>query len=263
MPIGYQIIFRAEDEQVLAPTPAKRRLLAEILLDAGRERGLFAFGVADTHGHADLLGGMDIVGQFIHDLRVSVGWTLGVKLRKPEVWKIRDVWHAGNLIDYAHRQTEHHGVDIDPFRECTSLPDLMGLRVTAPWLAERVASHVPRYEGPIRPLSWGEDPFERVIRLAVVADAAAAAFNLPDLRGRSERVVEARKAAVHATASFEVKQVASALGVSKRTIYGLRSREADLAAVQCVLRQAALRSVQPRAVGAMIVRDSGAMNWDN
>lgn len=220
--------------------------------------------MADTHGHADLLGGMDVVGKFIHDLRVGAGRHLGLELRRPEIWKIRDVWHAGNLIDYAHRQTEHHGVDIDPFRECTSLPDLMGLRATAPWLAERVAIHVPRYGGPIRPLSWGEDPFKRVIRVGVMADAAAAAaFNLSDLRGRLERVGEACAAAVHAAAKFSPAEVANSLSVSTRTVYALRAAEVDPSAVQCVLRQAALRSVPPRAVAATFVRDTSPINWDN
>lgn len=260
MAIGYQVIFRAEDDQVLAPTQAQRRLLAGIIHRVGRERGLFAFGVADTHGHADLLGGMDVVSKFIHDLRVGVRWHLGLALRRPEVWNIRDVWHAGTLIDYSHRQTEHHGVDVDLFRDCTSLPDLMGLRVTAPWLAERVAAHVPRYAGPIRPLSWGENPFEHPLRLDGLAAAAAAAYNLPDLLGRSAEGVAARVAAVHGAALAAIGELAQALGLSRRSIFAMRARECDPAAVQCVLRQAALRAGAIRSVGTrdgvVVVRET-------
>lgn len=263
MAIGFQIIFRAEDDQVLAPTLAKRRLLAGILLEIGRARGLFAFGVADTHGHADLFGGMDVVGEFVHDLRVTVGWRLRLKLRRPEIWKIRDVWHARSLIDYSHRQSEHHGVDIDPFRECTSIPDLMGLRVIAPWLAERVAANVPRYAGPVCPVSWGKDPFEHTVRLSVVPEAAAAAFGLADLRGRSPRVVEARTTAVHAAAGFPLVEIAAALDVSTRTVYALRASDVDPIAVRCVLRQAALRSMPPRVSDVSMLRDSTVINWEN
>lgn len=73
MPLGYQVVFRAEGDRVLAPDDGRRRAWASALLEHGRPHGLFGFGLGDTHGHAVLACSRGAVSGFVHDLRLSLG----------------------------------------------------------------------------------------------------------------------------------------------------------------------------------------------
>jgi hypothetical protein len=80
--------------------------------------------------------------------------------------------------------------------------------------------------------------------LDVLAVAAAAAFALPDLRGRCVASARARRAAIHA-AGPEVPsaRLAECLEIRPRAVQIGRSSSSEPAAVRAVRMQAALRSV--------------------
>lgn len=264
MPLGFQVIFRTPQGRVLAPNVASRRKIARAIQRVGRKRGLIGFGVADTHGHAGLIATTQQVGAFIHDLRLVLRHTLHLEIGPPTVKPVHDVWHAMQLIGYMHRQGEHHGVDRDVFLEATSLPDLVGLRVCAPWLADRVATELPRFEGCTLPVRWSSAPFGHGIALAHLADAAAAVFALPDLQSRTSEAVLVRRAAVHAAAEFTSFQVANALGIAERTVREIRSQAVDPTLIQTVrravsVRVAAAELAVPLAVSTLFVREQSIL----
>jgi hypothetical protein len=86
------------------------------------------------------------------------------------------------------------------------------------------------------------------LSLAPLEDAAAAAFALPNLRGRTADVVAARRAAL-AVARDRARpgDAAAALGLSERTARHMLKRKGDVprALVRAVHLQLALR--QPRS----------------
>ena len=57
---------------------------------------------------------------------------------------IDTVWYLQSCFWYALDQHEHHGVEADPWREGTLLPDLLGLRVCGRWAIPRVREQLPR-----------------------------------------------------------------------------------------------------------------------
>ncbi len=85
MPLGYQVIFRTPEGRVLTPTVASRRKIARVIQTVGRGRGLFGFGVADTHGHAGLIATLQQIGAFIHDLRLSLRHQLRLEIDAPKL----------------------------------------------------------------------------------------------------------------------------------------------------------------------------------
>ncbi len=254
MPLGYQVVFRAEDDRILAPDVARRRAWSRALLDHGRPHGLFGFGLGDTHGHAVLACERPVVSRFIHDLRLSLRSRLDVSLVAPSVWPISDTWHAESALGYVHRQDVHHGVGADPFREGTSLPDLLGLRPRGLWLAERVRTLLPRVKRADLLAHWGIQGLEPSFSLEHLADAAAAAVAVSRLEGRQIEVVEARRACVAAApAEVTASTLAGALGVATRTIRDCRAAPVHPVLVRAVRLQVGLRlRVAPAEKGSFV-----------
>ena len=51
MAIGWQVILRLEDDRVLTPTPAQRRVFADTTQRVGRRCRAYVFEAPDTHAH--------------------------------------------------------------------------------------------------------------------------------------------------------------------------------------------------------------------
>ncbi len=241
MPIGFQVVFRAVDDRVLAPDPGTRRALATTILRIGRDKGLFGTGAGDTHAHAILACNDAKVGRFVHDARLALRARLGFDIAPPSIKPIRDVWHAQSLLGYVHRQDTHHGVVLDPVREATSLPDLLGLRVGNLWVADRVRAVVPRVTRTELLRHWGIEELVEAVDLGTLAEAGAAAVGITTLEGRHALVVEARRACAQAT-SADTFDVATALGLAPRTVRDLRAAAASPLLVRAVRLQMGLRA---------------------
>ena len=79
--------------------------------------------------------------------------------------------------------------------------------------------------------------------LEVLADAAAAALALPDLRGGSADAARARRAAVHAAGPCVLnRRLSDCLGIGVRAVQSLRAQRSEPSVVRAVEQQAFLRS---------------------
>lgn len=240
MALGVQVVFRAEDDRILAPTDEARRAWSRTIREVGRRHGLFGYGLADTHGHAGLL--CESVSSFVHDARVALSARLDLHLVAPSRSPIRDTWHAYNVLRYMHRQAPHHGVATDPFREGTSLPDLLGMRPSGLWLAERVRAALPRVTRTALLEHWGISEISPEFKLALLPESGAAAIGTR-LTGRSQAVVAARRACVRVglEAGVTVQQIAEALDLAERTVRDLRAASPDPRMVAAVRLQMGVR----------------------
>lgn len=249
MPIGFQVVFRATEDQVLAPTPGDRMNVVGTLLRVGRDKGIFGVGVADGHAHAALVCTPVQLGRFVHDARLALSAALELPMAAPSTRPIRDVWHAENVLGYVHRQDTHHGVGRDTYRDGTTLPDLLGLRVGNGWISERVRTLLPRVTRADLLAHWGLESLEEGFDLGRLAEAGAAAAGVASFRTRSKQVVAARRACVAVAAGHDADVVARALGLSPRTVRRLRADEPPAAMVRAVRLQLGLRlGVAPPAV---------------
>jgi len=245
-PVGFHITIRLEDDRPIATTPAALRILARVLLSQGEERGLLAFGAADNHVHATLAAGRRSAGRFAHDVETALRWRLdlGARFERARIRPLHDQRHAYNAFHYVHRQDARHELHLDHAREGTSLPDLLGLRVLDTSLIARVRTHLPRVhrEDLVGQFPPGALERKTPIDLDVLADAAAAALALPELRGRSAGVSRARRAAVHAAGpDVPSARLGECLGIGVRSVQVLRLGAREPALIAAVAKQALLR----------------------
>ncbi len=226
MPVGSHLVFRAENQRVLATTPNRQRAFASAMCQIGERHGLYSFGLGDTHAHGAFTTLPNESGRLIHDARLALGAALEVRIAAPSLFPIEEGRHAQRLISYVHSQDVHHGAGLDPWREGTSLPDLLGLRIAAPWLVERVRAIAPRLRRRDLWREWGCEELESVA-LPLLAESAAAA-------------------------GFATSEVAEALGLTLRAVQRLRLRPAAPELVRAIRLQRGLRS---QAVGESMLRE--------
>ncbi len=246
MPLALQFVYRRQDGSPLAEDDGDRRALISAILAAGKNHGLLVAGAADTHAHAVAKG-----ARRPDRLAAATQWRLrtargdGVRLEPTRVTEVRDQWHLQNAFFYALKQAQHHAVGGDPRFEATTLPDMLGLRVIAPWLPARVHAAIPRVSRQqllellgLDTLATGFDP------LALV-DSAAAAVAARDLSRRAPVVVDARRAAIElGSEHLYDDELASLLGVHPRTLRKLRQRPVRLDLVRAIALQMGLRAAR-------------------
>jgi len=225
MPIGWQLILRCVDDAVLAPTVQARRAFSACVTRLALGLPLVAFHAPDGHAHLALLGDRALAGQLARALAIGLGRILdhAGHLEPVRLRPVHDQSHARNLFRYTLDQRRHHGLALDPFHEASALPDLLDLRVSGRWMRAVVAQHLPRVRRDLLVQLLGVEPRElQGAELRHLADAAAAAIALPELRGRASQVVAARAAAVQlARAAFRSPAVAEALDLALRTVQRL------------------------------------------
>lgn len=246
--IGFHVMFRLLDRRPLATTAAALREIACVMLRIGEQNGLLAFGVADDHLHAMVVIGRVAAGTFARSVENALHHRLrlGVRFEPARIIPLRDQGHASSTFHYVQRQDERHAIHRDPFREGTSLPDLLGARVidSGSTIVGRVRANLQRVTRDDLLAHFPRGVFdERPIALDGLADAAAAALALPDLSGRGPDVSKARLAAVHvAGPETPTKLLAESLCVGSRAIQLLRAAPRDLRVERAVRMQALLRT---------------------
>lgn len=243
MPIGFQCIFRAENDQVLTPDPATRRALAALFIERGHQGAMFGFGIGDTHAHTIHDCAAAVATKFARYTRTSMAQLLSVPMKPVKITPINDMFHAEELLRYVHRQDTHHGANLDPLREGTSLPDLMGLRPAGLWLAGRVRETCPRVERDDLLAQWGISEFSEVLDLPLLAVSGAAAIGTADLLGNLPAQHLARCACVHAAAGTPAYLIAQSLGITERGVRRLMKSAPDAAMVRAVRLQMGLRQM--------------------
>ena len=260
--LGWHVMLRLEDDRVLAPSVAARRAVARAVLRVGGSHRMFVFNAADTHLHVGLLSDRGSAGRFSQSVKLALASALElpVPFELPRMVPIRDRRHLENLLHYVSRNHDHHGVQHDPLRDASNLPDLLGLRVIGASTAHLVsevlpsvrAAHLERHLPVGRlgvPTTW--DP---------LLDAAAASVGRAELRSNEPEVRDARGAAVRVALRLGAsrKEVGEILGVSARSVrrYARADGRPDLERAiqgQLALREqlAALEEARPElAAGA-------------
>ncbi len=255
-PFAYHVTIRLLGDRVIAPSVSARRAAARCVLHAGAARRLVAFRIADTHLHALLAARRAAVGDFIRSVtrRLHGALDLGATFEPARLRCIRDQRHLASATKYVFEQESRHGLALDPLHDTSSLPDLIGARVVCSHSGPLLRELLPRFE-PLEMLP----PLVAATRWEDLHDAAAAAFGLGDLRGRTTETVCARRAAVHAARIERAPGwVANALGVDERTVRRLHHAPCPAAHVRAVGLQlrwrAAIRDRHELAVGAPPLR---------
>ncbi len=254
--IGYHVTMRLSDDRGIARSATQLRHAARIFHRHGESRGLVAFRIADTHAHALVVGPREEAGRFA----LFVEAALRKELRIPvafERCRIRPIdneRHLANTLRYTLKQEAHHGTAFDLAHDGSSLVDLLGMRLTAPWLLERVRQLLPRLKRAVI-LEWLEAPELDTAEpdLRRLADAAAAAWSLRDLRGSTNAHYHARRAAVHVCDRFahDTSQASSVLQTPQRSVVRYRNETVPAAALRAVERQLRLRSLLQRREAAL------------
>jgi len=230
-PLAHHLMLRLRDDRVIAPTTAARRTLAGVVLvlGLGREPGLLAFSGADTHVHLLVACDRAASGQLARRAEISLTRRLapGVGFSRAHILPVEGQRHLQNTFAYVLRQEERHGLPKDPCFDASSLPDLLGLRVTGAFMATSVRALLPQV-GRAELLGWlGADLEQPAGSFDLLPDAAAAAVCLPALVGHSRAAREARRAAVQLVGrELSTRELSSLLGVGERTVKRLRTSHA-------------------------------------
>lgn len=255
MAAGYHIGFRSELDDLLALDEHGRRAFAQAMWQVGRDQGLYVFGLADRHGHAGLAGPKVQVGRFLHDASLALRRRLGVKVVARVIKEVADSWHAERLVAYIHEQDVGHGLECDPRREGTSLPDCFGLRPEGAWLAARVRQFAPRVTRADLLQSWGLGSLDEAVEpppLSELADLGAAALARSHLEGREPVVVAMRRACVALVPDAPAAAVAQALSVDERSVRRWRRAGAAPALVRALRLWLSVRAQRPAVPDARL-----------
>jgi hypothetical protein len=250
LPIAFHLIFRLQNDQVIAASVEERRILARTVLECSRDSQLLAFSQADTHLHEVPACDREQAGRLAHSIETRLRWRLRLAVHFAPVYikPIEDGRHLYNTFRYILRQPERHGLTLDPNREASNLPDLLGLRPLGGYSAGNVRQLLPRvrreellelFGAPeIQPT---DDP------LACLVEATLAAAALPSLSGYGAEVNVARRAAIEvANDRLSARELGSLLGVARRTIFLRKTRPADAILVLAIRRQLCLQAQRAR-----------------
>jgi len=252
MALAHHIMLRLVDSRVIAPDEKAGRALACSVLRVGRSYRLIVFRSSDTHLHLTAACCRVAAGQLARRLEISLRRRLAlpVPFERARVKVVGDQRHLGNVFDYSMRQEQRHGIAVDPLFTASNLPDLLGMRLVGGYTRTNLRRYLPRVSrGQL--LGYLDRPDLDAAPLAVddLADAAAAAFGLPDLCGKRPDVARARRAAARVAAGLATASaIGELLGVDRRTVFRLRSQAIEPAAVEAVRLQLRLRSAS-RSVG--------------
>lgn len=254
--LGSHITLRLADGRVLATSPAARRAAARCISRVGAARGLLVFRIVDTHIHVVARGGRAQAGALAQVLESALRRVLRlpVPFEAARLVEIADHAHLSSAARYALRQDGRHEVWIDELHDGSSLPDLLGWRVLgaeAGDYPERARTELPRLSGAdlwelVRAHGAVLDVrgCEPRLARARLADAAAGALGLANVRGSTAPQVQARSAAVHAALACGLGSLETAelLGMSRRAVQRMRNQRPDAALVRAVGWQLAVRA---------------------
>ena len=155
-------------------------------------------------------------------------------------------------------QDEHHRLGNDPFHDGSNVPDLLRMRGVGASTCGHVAELLPRiHRSDILEAIGLEDPDGAEFVDGDIADAAAAAMAIADLRGRSRRVIVARAAAIElCRAHLSTAEIADRLGIDRRTVQRLSLRAPNQGLVRAIAQQLTMRTRHRAALALAVPDDS-------
>ena len=265
-PIGYHVTTRLLDNRVIARQAAGRRAVSSFLARVGKEAGLLAWRLADTHLHLLLTCDRATAGRFVQRVDVSMHARLRPGVCFSRFWHepIRRQGHLSNAFRYILRQEARHGLGTDPLHEGSNLSDLLGLRVGATWSPTLVRQLLPRTRRE-QLVGWlleglpglpeellygeGEAPLTH-LREAMLAASMVRSGGRPHRALTAARAAAVRAAGARAAGRrCSAEEIGAALGLTGRGVRYLRKREVDPRLVGAIGVQAGLRSWAAIALG--------------
>lgn len=240
--IGWQIIVRCRDNRVFAPPGIARLSYIDAVLTHGMAHGLYTHGLGDTHGHLGTTGSRKQAGELARRLLLTLHHSLpGAPAFEPaRIVPIHDQQHLGNLVNYCLGQDKHHKLGLDPLREATAAFDYLGLRPKGDFLREQLRGLLPRFTNRAVLAHLPAPPTDS-LELPFLLDAARS-VTASSLVGNTPETTAFRLAAIHAAAGAPAKEIAAALGLSRRTVERQLSRVPDTELVRAIRLQMGLRT---------------------
>lgn len=185
-----------------------------------------------------------MAGELAHAAETALAYTLpsAVGFVAAEITEVSDQAHLVSTFRYVQRNAAHHGV-VDPgATEASSLHDVLGMRIVAPWLGLRVRRLLPRTTRAellqllgLPDLGVSGEPVPST--LAIVA---AATIGRADLRGDEPLVVAARTAAVALVrTAWRPAEIGRALHLAERSVRRHAAWEPRASLVEALRRQLA------------------------
>jgi len=242
--LAQHLVFRLIDDRVLASSTSERRILANKVLNTGRNYRLLAFRAADTHLHLLAACERKSAGELARRLGISLSSLYPVNLSPVRLNSITDQFHLANTFKYIMQQEKRHQLNCDPFHEASNLPDLLGLRLIGFYTVNNVRGLLPRIgQREILEL-FGADLNSPILSCDNLLEAAAAAGGLPNLEGSSKEIIAVRCAALQVIGNnFNLTnaKVGKLLGLSQRTVFRLRKQTVSPNLVRAVELQLRIR----------------------
>lgn len=251
--LGHHIRFRLGDDSAIASTIEERRVLARTVLEYGRRFDLYAFGYPDTHVHLAARVDRAGAGRLAHAIEVSLksrlALTVGFVQYPPRA--LVDNSHLYNTVKYVLRQVDRHAIEGDPYREGSTIPDLLGLRTVGAYTVENLRRWLPRLrQHDYLELLGVTDLAPSDGRVEDVIPAALAAACLTSIEGSKREVVALRRAIIEVIGErLHTVDVAALLGCSRREVERRRAKPFDAKLVQAIRLQLGLREVRKDLAG--------------
>jgi hypothetical protein len=243
--LAWHLMFRTDDDRVIAPSIAERRLLARTVYRIADDVGLLSFGAADNHLHLVVVCTRERAGRLAQQLTVALRSQLGIPVNffPTRIKEVRDQHHLQNVFHYTLGQRNHHGVRSDPFLDASSLPELLGARLLRTRSPALVGELLPRVSRPSLVQHLGMPSLEPCTDLVQPVDAVAGALGLGDLDHHRELGLLGRAAVVElCTPGLGTSQLAELLGRSHPTIRRLRQTEVPARLLHAAQLQMAIRA---------------------
>jgi hypothetical protein len=244
--LATHVTYHLADDRVIVHTRGARLQLARAVLRVCRDVELVAFHCIANHLHLLVACERSEAGRIAHAVACAVKPSLvrKVDFAPARFIPVTEQRYLENSFAYVIDQPERHKVFLDPMREASNLPDLLGLRVNGlftkghvdallPWVSDE--SLWKRYGGRPRPLD--------VVPLDLLVEASAAAVGFENLDGNLPEIVDARRAAIHvAWPAFPPSKIGPALGISAASVRRLAQVPGNPQVMNAIRLQLALRS---------------------
>ncbi len=242
--LGWHLMFRTNDDRVIAPSRARRRLLARTVYRVAGPYRILSFGAADNHLHLVVCCTREEAGRLAQSLCASLRALLEVAVPfYPVRFKaIMDQRHLETAFHYALSQRNRHGINSDPFLDACSLHELLGARTLRTDCRQRVREMLPRVTRDQLLPHLGPRVLEPCNDLIEPLDAAAGAVGLGSLDLMPRGTLAPRAALVQLIGhQLKSREIAELLGRSPSLVRRMRTHVVPPEVALAVRLQLAVR----------------------
>ena len=224
-PLGFHIRSRLANYDILAKDMQQLRIVARCVLAQGQPFGLLAFGLADTHLHAEVTCQRPEAGRFARRVALSLRRRLGLEVPFDATWfePLLRQGHRYNTFHYCMSQEAKHGTAFDLCHEASNLPDLLGLRELGAYTRASVRPLLRRVDRDRLLEHLGVKTLEPAFHPEHLVESCCSATCALHLHQRSREGLLARRALVHAASGLlSSPRLAEILACSEGTVRRLR-----------------------------------------